>query len=239
MPRASAPPRADAQSSGKTLNTLNKNAAPQATSRSATLGVLVERFGAGFLVLGVNCAIQAGIRFRRRRLSRSLSPPLRVASVRPPTRLRSRNCHKDSRCPSRAAAVRQIAAFVPPRYPRERAKASSQWSAYRSLHLRELIFSDDALVTVGLAFNAELEHVPCLEEQPNDLEESAFYTVFLIPIRRKSNCLANHKFMGGHCISQHEVGRRSGRGAAALCVPSYWARSATADVSPCWLRSTS
>jgi hypothetical protein len=47
MPRASAPPKADAQSSGKTLNKPNKNAAPQATSRSATLGVLAENSGAG------------------------------------------------------------------------------------------------------------------------------------------------------------------------------------------------
>ena len=39
MPRASAPPEADAQSSGKTLNMPNKNAAPQASRRSATLGV--------------------------------------------------------------------------------------------------------------------------------------------------------------------------------------------------------
>ena len=77
MPRASAPPKADAQSSGKTLNTPNRNAAPQVTSRSATLGVLVERFGAAVLSRVINCAIQVGIRFRRRRLSRSLCLPLR------------------------------------------------------------------------------------------------------------------------------------------------------------------
>ena len=77
MARPSAPPKADAQSSGKTLNTLNKNATPQATSRSATLGVLVERFGAAVLSRVINCAIQVGIRFRRRRLSRSLCLPLR------------------------------------------------------------------------------------------------------------------------------------------------------------------
>jgi len=74
MPRASPPPKADAQSSGKTLNMPNKNAAPQASRRSATLGVLAERLGAGVLALGINCAIQVGIRFRRRRLSRSLFP---------------------------------------------------------------------------------------------------------------------------------------------------------------------
>ena len=122
MARPSAPPKADAQSSGKTLNTLNKNAAPQATSRSATLGVLVERFGAGFLARGINCAIQAEIRFRRRRLSRSLCQPLRVAPVRCPTRLRSRNCRKDSRCLRlRAAAVHQFEASAPRWGPREHA----------------------------------------------------------------------------------------------------------------------
>ena len=63
MPRANAPPKADAQSSGKTLNMPNKNAAPQATSRSVTLGVLAERLGTGGLALGVNCAIQVAIRF--------------------------------------------------------------------------------------------------------------------------------------------------------------------------------
>ena len=63
MPRASAPPKADAQSSGKTLNMPNKNAAPQASRRSVILGVLAERLGAGGLALGINCAIQAGIRF--------------------------------------------------------------------------------------------------------------------------------------------------------------------------------
>ena len=216
MRRASTPPRAEAQSKGKNLNPPNRDAAPQASRRWATRGVLAEGLGAGVLALGVNCANQVGIRFRRRRLSRSLCPPLRVASVRSPTRLRSRNCHKDSRCPQfRAAAVRQIAAFAPHRYPRERAKAARQWSAYRSLHSGELIFSDDALVTVGLAFNAVLEHVPCLGEQANDFEEPALYSVFLIPIRRKSNCLANHKFMGGHSISQHDGRRRPGRSASA------------------------
>ena len=130
MPRASAPPKADAQSSGKTLNMPNKNAAPQDSRRSVILGVLAERLGADGLALGINCAIQAGIRFRRRRLSSSLCPPPRVALVRSPTRLRSRNCRKDSRCPQfRAAAVRQIAPFAPHRYSRERAQASRQWLA--------------------------------------------------------------------------------------------------------------
>src|SRR5215813_15220665 len=43
--------------------------------------------------------------------------------------------------------------------------------------------------------------------------------------------------MGGHRISQHNVQRRSGKGGATPCVPPYWARSATADVLPCWPRS--
>ena len=130
MPRASAPPKADAQSSGKTLNMPNKNAAPQDSRRSVILGVLAERLGADGLALGINCAIQAGIRFRRRRLSSSLCPPPRVALVRSPTRLRSRNCRKDSRCPQfRAATVRQIAPFAPLWYARERGQASRQWLA--------------------------------------------------------------------------------------------------------------
>ena len=139
--RASAPPKADAQSSGKTLNMPNKNAAPQASRRSAKRGARAERLGAGVLALGINCVIQVGIRFRRRRLSRSLCPPPRVASVRSPTRLRSRNCRKDSRCPQfRAAAVRQIAPFAPHWYSRERAQASRQWLAYHFLHSCELMF---------------------------------------------------------------------------------------------------
>jgi len=73
-------------------------------------------------------------------------------------------------------------------------------------------------VTVGLAFNAVLEHVLCFGEQANDFEEPPF-CVFLIPIRRKPHCLANRKFMGGHLISQHNVQRRSGKGGAAPCVP--------------------
>ena len=80
----------------------------------------------------------------------------------------------------------------------------------------KLVFSNDALVPVGLAFNAVLEHVPCLGEEANDFEEPAFCSVFLIPIRRKPNCLANRKFMGGHLISQHNVRCRLGTGAAAL-----------------------
>jgi hypothetical protein len=38
----------------------------------------------------------------------------------------------------------------------------------------ELIFPDDALVTVGLALDAVLERAPCFGEQAHDLEEPAF-----------------------------------------------------------------
>ena len=62
----------------------------------------------------------------------------------------------------------------------------------------KLVFPDDALVPVGLAFDAVLECVPCFGEQANDFEEPSFCCVFLIPIRRKLHCLANRKFMGGH-----------------------------------------
>ena len=78
-----------------------------------------------------------------------------------------------------------------------------------------MIFSGDALVTVSLAFNAILKHVPCFGEQANDFEEPPF-CVFLTRIRRKPNCPANRKFMGGHRISQHNVRCRPGKGAAAL-----------------------
>lgn len=110
--------------------------------------------------------------------------------------------------------------------------------AYQSLHSGELIFSGDALVTVSLACNAILEHVPCFGEQANNFEEPPF-CVFLTRIRRKPDCLANRKFMGGHRISQHNVQHRLGKGGVAPCVPPYCARSATADVLPCWPRSTS
>jgi len=72
----------------------------------------------------------------------------------------------------------------------------------------ELIFPNDALVPIGLAFDAVLERVTCSGEQANNLEEPRF-CVFLTPIRRKLHCLANCKFMGGHRISQHNVQRRS------------------------------
>ena len=121
MRRASAPPRAEARSRGKSSNTPNRDAAPQDSRRSANPGVLAERLGTGVLALGINCAIQVEIRFRRRRLSRSPCPPQRVASARSPTLLRSRNCRKDSRCHRfRAAAGRQIEAPAPHWYPRER-----------------------------------------------------------------------------------------------------------------------
>ena len=113
IPRASAPPSADAQSSGKSLNMPNTNAAPQASRRSASGGVRADGLVAGGLALVINCAIQVETRFQRRRLSRSLCLPLRVAPVRSPTQLRSRNCRKDSRCLRfRAAAVQQFEAFA-------------------------------------------------------------------------------------------------------------------------------
>src|SRR5215472_6834737 len=64
----------------------NKTAAPQASRRSVNRGTLTESLGAGGLPLGINCAIQVGVRFPHRRLNRSPCPPLRVASVRSPTR---------------------------------------------------------------------------------------------------------------------------------------------------------
>src|SRR5215831_14147326 len=45
MRRASAAPTAEAQSSGKSLNTPKKHAAPQASRRSASRGALREKFG--------------------------------------------------------------------------------------------------------------------------------------------------------------------------------------------------
>src|SRR5262249_8115569 len=89
MRRASAPPRADAQSSGKNLNMPNKNVAPQASRRLANAGVRADRLAAGVLALVINCVIQVEIRFRRRRLSRSPCLPLRVAPVPSPTRLQT------------------------------------------------------------------------------------------------------------------------------------------------------
>ena len=103
----------------------------------------------------------------------------------------------------------------------------------------KLIFPNDVLVPVGLAFNAVLEHVPCLGEQANDFEEPSFCCVFLIPIRRKLTAWPTANLWVAIRISQHDVRRRSGKGGAAPGVPPYSARSATADVLPCWPRSTS
>jgi hypothetical protein len=122
MRRARGPPRAEAQSRCKSLNPPNRDAAPRASRQWANRRVLAERLSAGVLALGINCANQVGIHFQRHRLSKSPRPPLRVAPVRSPMRLRSRNCRKDSRCLRfRAAAVRQIEAFAPHCYPGERA----------------------------------------------------------------------------------------------------------------------
>ena len=94
-------------------------------------------------------------------------------------------------------------------------------------------------MTVGLAFNAVLESVFCFGEQANDFEEPPF-CMFLTPVRRKPHRLANRKFMGGHRVSLNIMCDAGlGNGGVAPCVPLYSARSATADVLPCWPRSTS
>ena len=59
-------------------------------------------------------------------------------------------------------------------------------------------------MTVGLAFDTVLARVPCFGEQANDLEEFAF-GVFLIPIGRKADRLANHELGCCHRTSQHIV----------------------------------
>ena len=59
----------------------------------------------------------------------------------------------------------------------------------------ELVFPDHALVAVGFTFDAVLKHVPCFGELANDFEESAF-CVFLMPIRRKPDRLANRELVG-------------------------------------------
>jgi hypothetical protein len=81
MRRASAPPSAEAQSRGKSLNPPNRDAAPQASRRWANRGVPAEKLGAGVLALGINCANQVGIHFRRHTLSKSRCPSPRVASA--------------------------------------------------------------------------------------------------------------------------------------------------------------
>jgi len=54
MRRASAPPTADAQSSGKSLNTPKKNAAPQASRRSESRGALTEKLGRVRVIAAAN-----------------------------------------------------------------------------------------------------------------------------------------------------------------------------------------
>ena len=64
-----------------------------------------------------------------------------------------------------------------------------------------MVFPNDALVPVGLAFDTVLERVPCFGEQANDLEESAL-CVFLMPIRQKADHLSNRELVGCHRTSQ-------------------------------------
>ena len=99
--------------------------------RSANRGVLAERLGTGVLAVGINCAIQVGIRFPRRRLSRSLCPPLGVVSDRSPTRLRSRICAKIVGVPSseqqRSGRLRRL---LHTGIRGSAGKLQRQWSAY-------------------------------------------------------------------------------------------------------------
>jgi len=82
---------------------------------------------------------------------------------------------------------------------------------------RKLVFPNDALTSVRLAFEAVLGRVSCFGEQANDVEELAS-GVFLIPIGRKADRLTNRELMGRH--------RTSGIGGAAAMVlkPSKSAR---------------
>ena len=68
----------------------------------------------------------------------------------------------------------------------------------------ELVFLDDALLTICLAFDAVLRPAPRFGEQANDFEETPF-GVFLMPIRQKPDRLANRKFVGCHRTSQHSM----------------------------------
>ena len=76
-------------------------------------------------------------------------------------------------------------------------------------HFGKLVFPNDALTAVRLAFEAVLGRVSCFGEQANDIEELAS-GVFLIPIGRKADRLTNRELMGRH--------RTSGIGGAAAMV---------------------
>ena len=64
-----------------------------------------------------------------------------------------------------------------------------------------MVFPNDALVPVGLAFDTVLERVPCFGEQANDFEELPF-CVFLMRIRQKVDHLSNRELVGCHRTSQ-------------------------------------
>jgi hypothetical protein len=62
-----------------------------------------------------------------------------------------------------------------------------------------LVFSDDPLLTVDLALDAVLKCVSRSGEQANDFEQRpSCVFLFLTPIRRKPNLLANRKSVGCH-----------------------------------------
>src|SRR5262249_32880564 len=91
----------------------------------------------------------------------------------------------------------------------------------------KLVFPNDALVAVRLAFDAVLEYVPCFGEQANDLEERPL-CVLLMRIGEKADRLANGELAGCHCTSQCRVRPRAEKGGTTPR-PLYSARSATAD----------
>jgi hypothetical protein len=64
----------------------------------------------------------------------------------------------------------------------------------------QLIFPDNALTAVRLAFYAVLDPIPCFGEQANDTEKLA-PAVFLIPIGGKADRLANREFGRRHRTS--------------------------------------
>jgi hypothetical protein len=187
---------------GQSLNPPNRDAAPQASRRWANRGVLAERLGAGVLAVEINCENQVGIRFRRRRLAgRHVH---RRHALLPPDPRRGYEAVIAAKIVGVASSAQQRSGRL-----RRLLHAANRGSARKlqndgwhidPLHFSELIFSDHALVTVSLALNAVLENVSCFGEQANDFEEPPF-CVFLTWIRRKPNCLANRKFMGGHRIS--------------------------------------
>jgi hypothetical protein len=72
-------------------------------------------------------------------------------------------------------------------------------------------------VAVRLAFDTILERIRCFGQQANDLEARPF-RVFLMPIRRKGDCLTNRELVGPHLTSpKHSLRRRPGKGSAGHC----------------------